>query len=417
MRKLHIFFSFLIFSINLFAQNNENVDVIVAKDGSGNYLTIQEALNVAPENSLKPFKILIKNGIYNEKIYIEKNNLILIGENIDSTIIQFAELRSEWRKTHINDWGAATINVRDTIHDLTFANLTVKNNFAELNPKHPTKTDHSFAIRGGGNRVIMINCKVISTGGDACSFWAHGFYYHRDCYFEGYVDFLCPRGWCYIIDCQLYGYNTHASVWLDGRKDKDEKFVLKNCYFDGVKGFGLGRFHKDAQFYFIECKLSERVNNNGGVLYVGKKDSLFFGNRVYYYNTHREGGDYSWHKNNLETAEGNPHVENITPSWVFQKKWEPESKLGGILPFAYLPFPENNSTSSINLEIRWFSGRNAISHNLYLGTDSKLKFLTNQKQNSYELTDLKPKTTYYWRIDEVTPNGIVPGKLWNFTTQ
>jgi pectinesterase len=44
---------------------------------------------------------------------------------------------------------------------------------------------------------------------------------------------------------------------------------------------------------------------------------------VYYFNCHRIGGDYAWHKNNLETAPGSPDAKQINTEWVFGKKWKP----------------------------------------------------------------------------------------------
>ena len=46
---------------------------IVAVDGSGDYKTVQEAINAVPDGQTKPWLILIKNGLYNEQVIIPKN--------------------------------------------------------------------------------------------------------------------------------------------------------------------------------------------------------------------------------------------------------------------------------------------------------------------------------------------------------
>jgi hypothetical protein len=46
-----------------------------------------------------------------------------------------------------------------------------------------------------------------------------------------------------------------------------------------------------------------------------------WGRRVYYYNSHRDGGDFAWHKNNLNTAKNGVQPVDITASWVFKNKW------------------------------------------------------------------------------------------------
>lgn len=52
---------------------------------------IQDAIEKAPENPAKPFKILIRNGVYHEKVIIDRPNIVLVGEDRDSVIIQYAE--------------------------------------------------------------------------------------------------------------------------------------------------------------------------------------------------------------------------------------------------------------------------------------------------------------------------------------
>lgn len=47
--------------------------LIVAQDGSGNFRTVQEALNAIPKNNNKPFTVFIKNGIYKEKVYLDSS--------------------------------------------------------------------------------------------------------------------------------------------------------------------------------------------------------------------------------------------------------------------------------------------------------------------------------------------------------
>ena len=107
-------------------------DYIVAKDGSGNYSTIQEAINAVPPNASRQFIILIKNGTYNEKIFIEKSFITLIGEDRENTKIIFAELRKNWKVAHSDDWGSAVINIKNGVTDLIFKNLTVHNNYGSL---------------------------------------------------------------------------------------------------------------------------------------------------------------------------------------------------------------------------------------------------------------------------------------------
>ncbi|KAI3935715.1 hypothetical protein MKW98_022723, partial [Papaver atlanticum] len=64
-------------------------NVVVAKDGSGKYTTVQEAVASAPNNSDTRYIIYIKRGSYKEQVIIEasKMNLMLVGDGMHSSII------------------------------------------------------------------------------------------------------------------------------------------------------------------------------------------------------------------------------------------------------------------------------------------------------------------------------------------
>src|SRR5215216_2183383 len=71
--------------------NAKAYDVTVARDGSGNFTTVQAAINAAPSGAILPYTIFIKNGKYREKINIPtaKTFLQLIGESVANTLLYF----------------------------------------------------------------------------------------------------------------------------------------------------------------------------------------------------------------------------------------------------------------------------------------------------------------------------------------
>ena len=400
------------------ANARERADIIVAADGGGDFRFIQEALNsIGPLHS-KPVVILIRSGMYNEKVFIQRSHLTLVGEDKDSTRIVFAELRENWNKEHDgSDWGSAVVNIDTSVTDITIANLTVYNNYGW---KNDVFNKHQFAIRGAGTRIMLLNCKVVSDGGDALSLWnkQNGMYYHSDCYFEGWVDYVCPRGWCYITSSQFFGHNLSASIWHDGDNDRSQKFVIRDSYFDGVPGFPLGRNHRDGQIYLLDCRFSERMADRPIYHPPSSKTEWQWGARHYYFNCHREGGDFEWFKDNLEKAEGSPRAGDITAKWTFGGKWDPEATMSAVLPFAFLPTPTRNASgiSSAGVQLSWVAGRNADSHNVYFGISKTPEFKGAQHTSSFTTGKLNPHATYFWRVDEVTDSGIVPGDLWSFRT-
>ena len=319
---------------NLYAQN----DIVVAQDGSGNFKSIQEAINSLPADDAKTQRIIvIKKGVYNEKIFIDKNFITLRGENAENTIVTIALAREEWRCSNKDDYGTATINLQGsdiTLENLSFINSYGKDNTADKEIVCPNEAGGKKTIKPGGHQMalrsfktthlIVKNCIFRAYGGDTVSPWntSGGMFYFKDCIMEGGVDFYCPRGWALAENCLFICHNNNASIWHDGSDVKESKTVLYNCSFTGDDGFKLGRYHRDAQFYLLNCSFPKNMAD-ADIYWVPskeKRDSLKWGVRVYYYNCHRKGGDYNWHKDNLPAGFG---INDFNTRWVFDYKWNP----------------------------------------------------------------------------------------------
>jgi pectinesterase len=177
-----------------------------------------------------------------------------------------------------------------------------------------------------------MNCNVISNGGDTVSLWNYknGMYYHANCFFRGAVDFVCPRGWCFISDSKFYEVKETAAIWHSGNYSPDQKLVIRNSCFDGVPGFNLGRHHYDAQFYLLDCRFSANMADKPIYKVMDKNpdrnNPYYAGERKYYYNCQKEGKAYQWYTDNLNQAVDKPKPQDITPAWTFGGKWDPESK-------------------------------------------------------------------------------------------
>ena len=316
------------------------IKIVVDINGKGNFTSIQSAINSLPDFSDKPSVIKIKKGVYKEKIYLKKNNIALQGESRDNTIITYAIARDEWRCTHPDDWGVATINI--DANDITLKDLTITNSYGfdakedrvidcpadtVTHKKTITKTGHQMALRSmdSATRLKAINVHFRSFAGDTVSPWntENGMFYFKDCVIEGGVDFYCPRGWAYAENCTFIANTGQASIWHDGSRYQDSRTVLKNCSFKGFDGFNLGRYHRDAQFYLINCTFAKNMADKD-IYLVRTTNVIKWGRRVYYFNCHRQGGDYTWHKDNLSPANGAPKPGDINVAWVFKNKWNPE---------------------------------------------------------------------------------------------
>ncbi|HVG41514.1 MAG TPA: hypothetical protein VM888_07865, partial [Chitinophagaceae bacterium] len=96
----------------------------------------------------------------------------------------------------------------------------------------------------------------------------------------------------------------------------------------GYKGFMLGRYHREAQFYLIDCNFSENMADKPIYFVPGNK--LQWGERIYYYDCNRKGGNYNWFKNNLQEAKGSPVAKGINSDWVFKGTWQPQAIIKNI---------------------------------------------------------------------------------------
>jgi pectinesterase len=308
---------------------------IVSHKGKSHFKSIQQAINSLTDSSTTPRIIFIKKGIYSEKIFITKHNIVLEGEDKDKTIIVQDIARDEWRCDHPDDWGVATMNING--NDITLKNLTIANDYGfnikqnrivqcaldSLNRQKLIRNDgHQMALRTiTATRLRAINCRFRAYAGDTVSPWNvdSGMFYFSNCAMEGGVDFYCPRGWAWAENCSFYANTGSASLWHDGSKNPDSKTVLKNCSFNGYNGFKLGRYHRDAQFYLIDCQFSRNMADSD-IYLVPTTNVIQWGKRVYYYNCHRDGGDFAWHANNLP---GGINAKDITLAWLFGSKWRP----------------------------------------------------------------------------------------------
>ncbi|MCU4164764.1 pectinesterase family protein [Carboxylicivirga caseinilyticus] len=321
---MRLFISILcvFFSINIWADNKP--DIVVAADGTGDYNTLTEAINQLPYYNYERVVIFVKNGIYNEKIRIGKDYLTIRGESRDSTIIEYSQLREDWIE-HPDIIGPAVINIE--ADDIVLDNLTIRNTQPEIGP-------HAFAILGNGTRTILTNCNITSKGGDTVSLWNYkqGMYYHANCYFEGCVDFVCPRGWCFIKDSEFHQLKNTATLWHAAVDDKEKKFVLQNCKFTGVDGWQLGRHHYEAAFYLIDCSFGKGMADKP-IYYVSypnkpeKNRPYFWKDRYYFSGCIGDGFHYNWFDDNfISKGIVDLSPSDLSPAWTFIQQWDPESK-------------------------------------------------------------------------------------------
>ncbi|MGC3979262.1 MAG: pectinesterase family protein [Paludibacteraceae bacterium] len=154
---------FLTFSISLFSTN----EIVVAKDGSGNFTTIQEALNSVPTTNTEWVTIIVKNGVYNEHVMIKSSFVAIVGESRSGTRIEYRIPRAEWYAANGSNTGTGVVNIAANLHDIVVANMYIRNTYED------SKEDYTEVIRSepGTTRLWFINLDVLCLWKDTFAPW------------------------------------------------------------------------------------------------------------------------------------------------------------------------------------------------------------------------------------------------------
>ncbi len=205
MKKNFLFFITFSVALSSFAQKKK---FTVAQDGSGDYKTVQEALNVIPESNKKPVTIFIKQGIYKEVIIVDatKSFVHLVGEDKNSTILTF------------NNHAGTKLPNGDTLNTWTCASFFVYgNNFSAQNLTFQNDAGftagQAVALRIEGNRASFKNCRMVGNQ-DVLFLSGSGVkHYFRDCYIEGTTDFIFGAATAVFKNCHTYSKkNSHVTA-------------------------------------------------------------------------------------------------------------------------------------------------------------------------------------------------------------
>lgn len=323
---------FCMFSLPVTAASSV-IKLSVAQDGTGDFRLIQQAINSLPANDVQAI-IQIGPGIYREKLYLTRDNVALIGSGAAHTEVRAAELRSNWLKQHPSDWGAAVVNIRAS--DIALLNISIVNSYGEQTGDN----EHQFAVRGfeQATRIITANCRIIAGGADTLSLWnkTDGMYYHDNCYFEGHTDMVCPRGRAFFSNSVFNNKKAYATLWHDGELNEQQKLVVRDSRFDGVPGFMLGRRHYDGQFYLINNQYSTNMADKPIFRHTYPTEPArdrpnLWGDRYYFSHNDPSQIIYPWLSNNLASHPKQLQPEQITASWTFDGRWDPQQQLQALL--------------------------------------------------------------------------------------
>lgn len=264
---------------------------VVAKDGSGDFFTINEAIEATPEDAERS-TIFIKKGIYNEKVFIgnrwqtSSKIISLIGESVDSVIINWEdylgkEITYPGKNGTIVADGATSPTVTVTSPDFYMENITVKN---------PSTQAQAIALYQSGDRQVLKNCKVLGNQDTHRTKKGRRYFYFRT-NIEGGVDFIYAGGTCYFYQCDIVsnrnGYITAPEdiiykSTLSSGKTLRYGFIFKDCDIlatDNVSegSVYLGRpWGSECGSIFLNCRLGNHIDKEGWQSWNGNETSASF---------------------------------------------------------------------------------------------------------------------------------------------
>jgi pectinesterase len=228
----------------------------VAQDGSGDYKTLQEAINACKVFPDGRITIYLKPGIYREKVevYSWTNKISLLGEDAATTIISFDDYSG---KGSHNTFTSYTVKV---IGDDFYAeNITFENAAGPVG--------QAVALHVEGDRCVFKNCRflgnqdTIYTGGDSSR------QYFSHCYIEGTTDFIFGAATAVFEDCTIHSKKNSYVTAASTPECKLYGYVFLNCKLTAapeVTKVYLGRpWRNYAKTVFVNCELGEHILPEG----------------------------------------------------------------------------------------------------------------------------------------------------------
>ena len=237
---------------------NSTADIIVASDGSGNFKTVQEAVDAVPKAATKPQIIRIKPGTYKGRVTVAKERPMIhfIGEDAQKTILtesfNYHSLGPDGKEMRTSGSASVFLNADDFFAE----NITFENASGNVG--------QALAVSISGDRVHFHQCRFL--GWQDTIYTRKGRQLFEDCYIAGHVDFIFGASTAWFERCHIHclstGYITAAST----PAEQPFGYIFANCNItaeQAVKTY-LGRpWRPNAAVSFMHCQLAAQINPAG----------------------------------------------------------------------------------------------------------------------------------------------------------
>jgi pectinesterase len=229
---------------------------IVANDGSGDYQTVQAAINACKVFPDQRITIYVKPGVYREKVelYSWTNKVSLIGENPSTTVITFDDYSGKGDINTFTSWTFRAVG-----DDFYAENITFENSAGPVG--------QAVAMHVEGDRAAFRNCRflgnqdTIYTGGEKSR------QYFSGCYIEGTTDFIFGAATAVFDNCTIHSKKNSYITAASTTQGKRYGYVFLNCVLTANQDISkvyLGRpWRNFAKTVFVNCELGKHILPEG----------------------------------------------------------------------------------------------------------------------------------------------------------
>ena len=252
--------AFLVFTS--FQSAGQQIQKTVAQDGSGDYKTVQAAFDAIPMNNKKSITIIIKEGIYKEKLLLDstKNFVTIIGADKFNTILTYDDHTGKLSPK------GDTINTRTSwsfkilADNFTASNITFQNDAG-------FSAGQAVAVESDGDKAMFNNCRFIGNQDVLFTNSEKSRQYYQQCYIEGTTDLIFGSATVWFEQCHIHSKkNSHVTA-ASTAPEKKWGYVFNDCVLTGdtsIHNASLGRpWRPYAAVVYIHCFIGEHIRPEG----------------------------------------------------------------------------------------------------------------------------------------------------------
>lgn len=242
-----------------------NYDWVVAKDGSGDFFTVQEAVNASPDFcSSHETSIYVKDGIYEEKLTVpaNKQTLHLIGQSAENTVIRWGDYARMPGPKGVEIGTFATPTAFLHGNDFLAENITFENSAGE-----GKDIGQAVAVTVNADRAAFINCRFLGCQDTIYTMGKGQRQYFRDCWIEGTTDFIFGASTCWFENCTILSKRDSYITAASTPQGAEFGYVFHNCrliHNERASKVYLGRpWRNHAKTVFLNCEMDSHIRKEG----------------------------------------------------------------------------------------------------------------------------------------------------------